>query len=52
MYSEVSSRTRKNVEMLLKMIRGQLAKVDSSNRRQLLSSILEDKMYQQESATE
>ena len=62
MFSEVSSLTRKNIELLLKMIRGQASKLFSHlpqedrilyrdsdceyNRRQLLSSILESKMYQ------
>ena len=62
MFSEVSSLTRKNIELLLKMIRGQARKLFSHlpqedrilyrdsdgeyNRRQLLSSILESKMYQ------
>jgi hypothetical protein len=62
MFSEVSSLTRKNIELLLKMIRGQATKLFSHipqedriiphdsegnyNKRQLLSSILESKMYQ------
>jgi hypothetical protein len=60
MFSEVSSLTRKNIELLLKMIRGQANKLFSHipkedriipheseyNKRQLLSSILESKMYQ------